>query len=74
VNCTQRRITVIRWQVKRLAAIAAERAAQAESIRGSDRFRPLTEAEAEALVGGEFLTNHVGIGVLIIQAKFFERK
>jgi hypothetical protein len=54
VHCTRRRIAVIRRQVKRLAA---ERPAQAERICRSDRFRPLTKAEADALVGGELLTS-----------------
>lgn len=49
------RIALIRREVKQLAAIAVERAAQAESVRAKPSFRPLTSAEAETLVGGEVL-------------------
>jgi hypothetical protein len=49
------RVALIRRRVKRLVANAEKRSAQAEEPRGSDRFRPLTEAEAEVLVGGELL-------------------
>jgi hypothetical protein len=39
------RIIVLRRQIKRLAAIAAERAVQAESVRAAPNIRPLTEVE-----------------------------
>ena len=52
-----RRIAVLApREVKRLAAIAAERAAQAESVRISrPSFRPLSEAETEAFLGIDLL-------------------
>jgi hypothetical protein len=49
------RVAILRRQVKRLAAIAAERAAQAEGIRGVPSFRRLTAAETKAFLGGELL-------------------
>jgi hypothetical protein len=61
---TSRRIAVIAArEVTRLAAIAAERAAQAESIRAAPSFRPLTAAETEALLGGELLASLNGMRV-----------
>jgi hypothetical protein len=45
---------VARRAVKRLAAIATARAAEA-SPRAGPSFRPLTESEAEAIVGAELL-------------------
>jgi hypothetical protein len=47
------RIAVIRREVKRIAGIAAARAAQTESPRAAPSFRPLNEAEVAALVGRE---------------------
>jgi 4'-phosphopantetheinyl transferase EntD len=60
VHRTRRRIAVIRREVKRLAGIAAERAAPAESrkcaeIRAHSSFRSLTAAETESILGGELL-------------------
>jgi hypothetical protein len=50
-----RRIAVIAArEISRFVAVVAERAAQAES-RGSPSFRPLTEAEIEAILGGDLL-------------------
>ena len=46
-----RRLVIIRRAVKRFSALADRRAVQAESPRTSKRFRPLSEAEAEVLVG-----------------------
>jgi hypothetical protein len=43
------RVALIRREIKRLAAIAAERTTQAESMLVSDRFRPLSEAETTAI-------------------------
>lgn len=50
----RRRVAAIRRQVERLAAIAAERAVQAEYVPRRN-LRPLSEAESEALVGAELL-------------------
>ena len=53
---TSRRIAAIAArEVKRLAAVAAERTARAESFHKQPSFRPLTEVEAEALLGVELL-------------------
>jgi hypothetical protein len=43
------RVALIRRQIKRLAAIEAERTSQAESMLVSDRFRSLSEAETAAI-------------------------
>ena len=53
----RRRIAIyIMIEVQRLAALVAKRAAQAESMRKQRvSFRPLTEAEIEAYLGGELL-------------------
>jgi hypothetical protein len=51
------RVAILHRQVKRLATIAAERAAQADGYRGDDRFRLLNEAEAETIVGGDLLAS-----------------
>ena len=59
------RIAAVRRQVKRFAAIAAECAMEAESIHTAASFRPLSEAETEAIVGGDLLaTIAAGAGVL----------
>ena len=52
-----RRIAVLpAREVERFAAHVAERAAPAESIRKQRvSFRPLSEGEAETLLGGELL-------------------
>jgi hypothetical protein len=54
------RIAAVRRQVKRLVAIAAERAVRAErrrcaEIRAHSSFRPLTESETEAILGDNLL-------------------
>jgi hypothetical protein len=49
------RVAIIRRQVKRLVAIAAERAVQAESPHATPSFRSLSEAEAESFLGNELL-------------------
>jgi hypothetical protein len=53
----RRRIAVVRREVKRLAAIAAERAAQAQSPRAAPSFRPLTEAETESIFSDDLLAS-----------------
>ena len=52
-----RRIAVVTArELKRFVAHAAARASrEPESIRAAPSFRPLSAAEAEALLGGEFL-------------------
>lgn len=59
-------INVIRREVRRLAVIAAERrAVQAQSVRAAPSFRPLTEDEAEVVVGTELLAAlAAGTGVI----------
>jgi hypothetical protein len=66
-----RRAAVIRREVKRLAAIAERRAAEnLPETRGvpksretpSARFRPLSKAEAEMLLGAELLAALVAGG------------
>jgi hypothetical protein len=44
-------LAVIRRTVERLAAIAEKRAVQSESTRAAPSFGPLTEGEAEAILG-----------------------
>ena len=48
-----RRIAMARRAVKELTALAERRAARCRVA--SRRFRPLSEAEAEAIVGADFL-------------------
>ena len=43
-------------EVKRLAAIAAERAVRAEGFHKQPSFRPLTDTETEAILGGRLWT------------------
>jgi hypothetical protein len=50
------RLAVARRAVELLAAVAEKHAAQAESSRAAPSFRPLSAAEAEALIGAELLT------------------
>jgi hypothetical protein len=50
-----RQLVITRREVKRLVTIAKGRAAEAESPRAAPSFRPLCEAEAEAIVGAELL-------------------
>ena len=60
----RRRIaTIIAIEVRRLAAIAAARAAQAAEGTRSSRpsFRPLSEAETEAILGDELLAALSGV-------------
>ena len=60
----RRRITrILLIEVRRLAAHAAMRAAQAAEGNRSSRqsFRPLTAAETEALLGGELLAALSGV-------------
>jgi hypothetical protein len=49
------RLNVARRAVRELTAIAEKRAAQAAKSRATATFRPLAEAEAEAIVGAELL-------------------
>ena len=59
---TSRRIVVIAArEVKRFAAHAAMRAAQAESVRAVPSFRPLTEAETATILCGELLASLSGV-------------
>ena len=52
-----RRIAVVAArEVKRLAAIAAERAVRAESFHKQPSFRRLTDSETEAILGGRLWT------------------
>jgi hypothetical protein len=50
------RVAAIRPPVKRLAASAAQRAVQAQSVRAVPSFRPLAEAEAEAIFNEKTIT------------------
>jgi hypothetical protein len=51
---TSRRIAAIAArEVKRLAAVAAERTARAESFHKQPSFRLLTEAETEVILGAD---------------------
>jgi hypothetical protein len=52
-------------EVKRLAAIAAERTARAGSFRKPPSFRPLTEAESEAILGVELLMALSGVRAIV---------
>ena len=59
-----RRIAIIAArEVQRFVAAASERVAQAERAHGHKRpsFRPLTEAETEAMLGGELLASLSGV-------------
>lgn len=58
------RITAMRRQVKQLAAAAEKGAAQAERIRAAPSFRPLTEFETDAMVGGGLLAALAGTVVI----------
>ena len=62
---TSRRIArVVLIEARRLAAIVAKRSAQidrAKMPRSTSSFRPLTEAESEALLGGELLAALSGV-------------
>jgi hypothetical protein len=50
-----RRIAIVRREVKQLAAIAAERAAEAKTGPAAPSYRPLTESETATIVGAELL-------------------
>ena len=62
---TSRRIAATAFrEVRRFAARAAERSAQidrAKMPRSTSSFRPLTEAESEALLGDELLAALSGV-------------
>lgn len=54
---TSRRIALIAArEVRRLAAMAAERAVRAESFHKQSSFRPLTDSETKAILGGRLWT------------------
>ena len=60
-----RRLARVRHQVRQLAALVEARAALADGHRGDDRFRLLTEAEAEVIVGADLIAAlATGAGVL----------
>lgn len=54
-----RELVDARREVKQLVALAAACAAEAEKPRADARFRPLNDAESEAIVGAEL----VAVGV-----------
>jgi hypothetical protein len=54
------RVAGVCRQVKRFAAIAAERAAQAERIRAAPSFRALAESETETILVDELPTALAG--------------
>ena len=63
MNVSFRIATIAAREVKRFASLAAERAGrEADRIRDSrPTFRPLTAAEAEAMLGGELLAALSGV-------------
>ena len=60
MKTSHRVVAIAMREVRLLAAIAAARAAQVESLRAAPGFRPLTAAEAEAILGAELLAALAG--------------
>jgi hypothetical protein len=60
-----RQLVVARRELKRLVAIAERRATEPQSPRAAPGFRPLCEAEAEAIVGANLLVQVAAAAVAL---------